>query len=447
MSAPSGGVVPAMAGGAAGRVSPLRGELTLSFLARLAARYHLGIRDLLAAVTDVGGLQNLTGTLYPDSEIHLNSPARARIAGLCRVPEQVLERALPAWAREEPCGKYGAGPVGRLMRGEEAVESWGPACPACTAARTGRRMPARRYLAPEQRVCTRHQYWLMFLPGTGGLPVPLGLCPEVIKAQRRHIRLLRRSPAAAQAFAVARAVTGSWWEEPWPVEERLWPARLEATRPDDAHPGWWKVAARDLITYPETIAVARVLASRHWQQRVVAQARGHLPYRLGEMPALLAELARRLQRPWITHHLATDTHGPLFAWAHSCVRTRGASEPAAQHMLWKVHSPHRPRPLSDLLASQGSPVDSGQQPALRAVKRLRGYSLQAERSFSKGLGHARIYHRQHGHLAVPKEAAPDGYPLGQWNANLRTRHTRMPAHQVAALSAIYPWWNAPWSTL
>ncbi|MCC4320483.1 TniQ family protein [Streptomyces malaysiensis] len=37
-------------------MAPLPGELTLSFLTRLAARYHLTIRDLLAVVTDLGGL-------------------------------------------------------------------------------------------------------------------------------------------------------------------------------------------------------------------------------------------------------------------------------------------------------------------------------------------------------------------------------------------------------
>ncbi|WP_225645170.1 hypothetical protein [Streptomyces werraensis] len=62
------------------------------------------IRDLLAAVTDVGGQQNLTGVLYPDSEIHLNAQARERVCALSRVPARVLEQALPAWRREEPCG-------------------------------------------------------------------------------------------------------------------------------------------------------------------------------------------------------------------------------------------------------------------------------------------------------------------------------------------------------
>ncbi|MER6474483.1 Helicase associated domain protein [Streptomyces collinus] len=444
-TAASSVLVTAVAGGAAGRVAPLRGELTLSFLNRLAARYHLGLRDLLAAVTETDGRQNVAGMLYPDSEIHLNAQARARVSTLSRVTPQVLERALPAWTREEPYGRYKGGPVGRLLRGEEAVAPWGPACPACCAARTGRRVPARRYLTPQERVCARHRYWLLFLPGTSGLPVPLGRSPEVTAAQRRHARLLHRSPAGAQAFEVARAITGSWWDQRWANEEQRWPARLETTRPQDADLGWWKVAARDLITYPETVAVARVLASSHWQQQTVTQARGHLPYRLGEMPALLAELACRLQRPWLARHLATVTHGPLFTWAHSLVRTRAAPAPAAQRTLWKVHSSHRPRPLSDLLA-QG-PAADGERPAPHVIKRLRGHSLQAEQAFHKGLGQAHAYHQEHDHLAVPKEDVPHGYPLGQWIANLRTSHTRMPTHRSAALHALYPWWNAPWSTV
>ncbi|MFC9792722.1 Helicase associated domain protein [Streptomyces sp. NPDC127584] len=432
-------------GGAAGRIAPLSGELTLSFLHRVAARYHLGIREVLAAVTDVGGLQNLTGMLYPDSEIHLNAQARERVAALCRVPQHVLEEALPAWRREEPCGKYGSGPVGRLMRGEEVVAPWGPACPACTAARTGREMPARRYLAPEDRVCARHRYWLLYLPGTSGLPVPVGPWPEVVAAQRRHVRLLRRSPTGAQAFEVARAITGSWWEQPWPDEEHLWPARLEATQSTGADPVWWKVAARDLITYPETVALARLLASRPLRHRTVAESGGHLPYRLGELPTLLTEVAHELQRPWLAHRLATVTYGPLFTWAHSCVRAPTSLGPAAQKALWRVHSAHRPRPLSDLLPRPAA-VD-GTAPVAGPSKRLRGHSLQAERAFAQGLAHARAYYKGHEHLAVPKEDAPSDYPLGQWLANTRARHTRMPAHQAAALHALYPWWNAPWSTL
>ncbi|MFK4196885.1 helicase associated domain-containing protein, partial [Streptomyces sp. NPDC033754] len=194
------------------------------------------------------------------------------------------------------------------------------------------------------------------------------------------------------------------------------------------------------------VAVAGVLTSTHWQQHTITQACGHLPYRLGELPGLLAELAEQLERPWLARHLAAVTHGPLFTWAHSCVHTCGASTPAAQRTLWKVHSSHRPRPLSDLLPAPESGTDSG-QPEPRPAKRLRGHSLQAERAFERSLAHARAYYRQHGHLAVPKEDSLGDYPLGAWLSNLRTRHTRVPAHQAAALHALYPWWNAPWSTL
>jgi hypothetical protein len=119
--------------------------------------------------------------------------------------------------------------------------------------------------------------------------------------------------------------------------------------------------------------------------------------------------------------------------------------PAAQKTLWAVHSAHRPRPLSDLLPR--APAADGTPPAAKPARRLRGHSLQAEQAFQTGLAQAHTYHQQHGHLAVPKEDTPADYPLGQWLANTRARHTRMPAHQAAALTALHPWWNAPWRTL
>ncbi|MEU0036123.1 Helicase associated domain protein [Streptomyces sp. NPDC006333] len=449
MTGQQAGTGTAMAAGAAGRVAPLHGELTLSFLSRVAARYHLGIRELLSAVTETDSRQNISGMLYPDSEIYLNAPARARVRALCRLEEDTLTCALPAWAREEPCGrgKGRTGPTGRLTRGEQAVDAWGPACPACTAARTGRHTPARRYLAPHQRVCPRHRYWLLHAPGTSGFPVPLAACPDVIAAHHRHIRLLEHSPVAAPAFDVARAITGSWWEQPWPADEQLWPARLAATLPRDSPADLWRVLARDLATYPETIAIATVLASPRWQQQTLTQTRGHLPHRLGEVPTLLSELAARLQRPWLAARLATDAHGPLFTWVHTCVHTHAAPGPDRDEQLWQVHSTHRPRPLSDLLPPPAAPTRHDHQQTGAAAKRLRGHSLLDERSFAKALTAARAYHQQHGHLAVPAKATQDGYPLGPWLGVLRTRHTKIPVHQAATLTALYPWWNAPWSTL
>ncbi|WP_107504259.1 helicase associated domain-containing protein [Streptomyces malaysiensis] len=102
-------------------------------------------------------------------------------------------------------------------------------------------------------------------------------------------------------------------------------------------------------------------------------------------------------------------------------------------------------PLSGLLPPQDSHTDGG-RPGARQIERPRGHSLQAGHACEESLAHAHVYHQQHGHLPSPRKT-PGGYPLGRWPASLRTRHTRMPARQAAALSALYPWWNAPWSTL
>ncbi|MBJ7005731.1 TniQ family protein [Streptomyces griseofuscus] len=129
------------------RVSPLQGEMTLSFLGRIADRYGLTVRSLLSSVTEVAGQQGVVGALRGDSEVFLNAAARDRVAALCRVPQVGLHRALPAWTREEPRGPSKQRPAARLHNGVETVAAWGPACPGCVATRTGGVAPARVYLA------------------------------------------------------------------------------------------------------------------------------------------------------------------------------------------------------------------------------------------------------------------------------------------------------------
>ncbi|KAA0909994.1 helicase associated domain-containing protein, partial [Streptomyces apricus] len=98
---------------------------------------------------------------------------------------------------------------------------------------------------------------------------------------------------------------------------------------------------------------------------------------------------------------------------------------------------------TDLLAPL--PLAGDLKPAHRQAKPQRGYSLTSEQAFAQGLVHARTYYKQRQHLAVAKHDTFNGYPLGHWLTNKRAAHTRMPPHQAAALSALYPWWNAPWS--
>ncbi|MER6450826.1 DEAD/DEAH box helicase [Streptomyces venezuelae] len=74
-----------------------------------------------------------------------------------------------------------------------------------------------------------------------------------------------------------------------------------------------------------------------------------------------------------------------------------------------------------------------------------------DHAFSEGLSVARAYHSVHGHLAAPREAAVDGYPLGTWLAN-RRREARMragapgalSAHRRTALKDIDPYWCPEW---
>ncbi|MCH0573069.1 Helicase associated domain protein [Streptomyces sp. MUM 136J] len=422
------------------RVGPLQGEMTQSFLIRLAARYGIAFRDLLAAIVDVGGLPNVMGRARPDSEVYLNQEARDRAAQLCRVPQDHLLRALPAWAQEEPRRRFASGPAAQFHHTAEKVRRWGPACPACTARRTGRQEAARLYLGPEQRVCLPHRRWLMQIPGTVGRVVNLAGNEQVLEARHRHVRLLRRSARAADAFEVAQAVTASWWWQTWP-REHVWPSRLRSLDSGGLDQDVWQVVARELVTYPETVALATLLVSDDFRRRVVAEAQGHVPFRLADLPTLLTAVAGCMWRPWYVDQLAQETSGPLFAWAYQCVRAQGGTNAEGQEM-WAVAPAHRQRPLVDELAVRAGAGPGGQR---AEGKRRRGHSRQADEAFATGLAHARRYVREHGNLAVPQDTVVDSYRLGEWLGNVQARAWAMAPDRAQALTALDPWWNVPWS--
>ncbi|MFJ5105207.1 hypothetical protein [Streptomyces sp. NPDC088554] len=203
------------------RLAPLQSETNLSYLDRLADRYRLGVRDLIPALLQVGG--GLFKGYRTDGEMYLNAEARARISVFCRVPEDALGRALPAWAAKEPLAPDGEGAAGRFRFGV-VVPAAGEGCRLCTAARTGRAKPARLYLKPHTRICPRHRRWMLGTHWVDGAPagteqIDLTGLPEMLAAHRRHLQLLRHRPDAARAFEVAHAVLVSWWAQQWPEEE------------------------------------------------------------------------------------------------------------------------------------------------------------------------------------------------------------------------------------
>lgn len=437
----SGAAVEAVMGPGVLRTRPLPGEMTLSFLGRVAAGYGLAVREMVVAVVEGTEQLNLIGTLGPDSEVFLDAQARARVAALCRVPQEVLRRALPAWAQEEPRRQVPVGPAAQFQGSTKIVLPWGPGCPQCTSARTGRSEGCRLYLAPHQRVCPRHRYWLLEVPGTAGRLVDLARCPQVLTAHRRHRGLMRRSAVAEGAFEVAQAVTASWWSQAWP-REHVWPARMRALAPAGLDPGAWRLLARAPVTYPETVALAGLLADPGVRRRMVAEARGHLPHRLVDLPGFLAEVTARLDRPWLAEQVKTANWGPLYAWAYHCVRTQDGA--TGDPGMWTVISGHHPgRPADEGVVVRHRGPDANTVQGLQPKRRL-GHSRHADKSFTTGLAHTRTYFALHGHLATRKDAKVGSFMLGEWFNNLRSRTPTLTQDRVEALNALDPWWNVPW---
>jgi hypothetical protein len=279
----------------------------------------------------------------------------------------------------------------------------------------------------------------MQVPGTAGCAVALPAGEPWVQAHKRHRKLLRRGAAAVGAFEVAQAVTASWWQRSW-SREQLWPARLRALWESRMEWETWQVVAREAVTYPETVALAGLLADGGFRRRVVAEARGGVPFRLADLPSLPVAVARCLQRPWLAEELAAQTSGPLFTWAHQWVRAHRGGQ-AGEREVWAVAPAHRPRPVAYELAEAARSAGRS-----AGVKRRRGHSRQADEAFAAGLSYARRYLQEHGNLAVQKDTVVDSFRLGDWLHNHKTRAWALSQERVEALEALDVWWNVPWPT-
>ncbi|MFD9394893.1 Helicase associated domain protein [Streptomyces sp. NPDC060000] len=418
------------------RLAPLAGETTLSFVNRLAARYALTVTGLLSAVAGPG-VRGVWGKSCLSSEVFLAPAVRHGLASLCQVPESHLAWALPSWDVRHDAKASGDLPGVRFASGS-TVPAVMLGCRLCTATRTGALCSARLYSDLRSRICIRHQCWSLDSLALDRVTlvegqVSLAGVPEVIRAHQRLLRLLRRRGSCENAFAVAQAVVASWWDARWRGEV-LWPARLGRVRadlPESEIP----VLARDMVTYPEAVAVTAVLCDRLWRQRIVEDTRGQLPHTLAEVPRLLTELAHRLDRPWLAKQLASSSAGALFAWVRACVRQGRGTVP--EEDVWAVPVAHRPRGLAAQVRELRLQQPFGSAPAA-------GRPSRAEQAYQVGLAHARSYAARHGNLAVPKYGRHEGFALGTWLANQRTGAAALPIEREQALQRIDPWWNGPW---
>ncbi|MBY8844585.1 Helicase associated domain protein [Streptomyces sp. SP2-10] len=308
------------------------------------------------------------------------------------------------------------------------------------------------------------------------------LVAELIRAHRGWGRVSRTAVAAGavpgEVFGLARAVVCGWWgqEEFW-TREAVWGPRLEqvvaATRrwcPDPA--GWgvrqWRLLVRDVVVFPEVVAVAEALVSSRMRQLVAGNSSGALVRDRGGGEPIVGALGERVRRPWLVELKADRRGGPLASWSQAVAREqrRPSGSPPRQGRsgLWWVHSAHRPVEVgaglrllgqgtgaggdSGMVARDG-PAPGGWRVELAVPRRAgqgRGLEQRHARLFAEGLEQARIHAERFGHLAVVHSdgRVREGFDLGRWLANRRAEASSLTVEQAERLRQLDPWWNPPW---
>ncbi|MFF0390526.1 TniQ family protein [Kitasatospora sp. NPDC004615] len=289
-------------------IRPLPAESTASWLTRLAQAHHLPPPYLLDGL-------NITTTGRPGhtpggSEIHLDHTAQHHLAAFTRVPHHHLTRALPRLNALPPVparpGHTGGHATWQRL---EAHEAPARSCPTCTLRRThGTTGRALAYLPDHTRLCPHHHHWAAGPHHS----LDTAALPELTRAHASHQRLQRRADTA-DAWTWATAVTTRWHDHcthatltaRWQHRRRL----LQATNPGvQPVTGSWTLLARDAVTYPETVTLARTLATtglfpapRHGRPHPAVRAfLDHTANTLG-LPRL-TPLPADLLTTWTRHH-------------------------------------------------------------------------------------------------------------------------------------------------
>jgi hypothetical protein len=177
-------------------VPPVTGEALISYLTRLARASHLTLTEVLTVLPP--WFSTKISNSDDRAQHHMLIPAAAEaldaLAHLASATPDSLSRALPA---------FGTAGAHRPVRATNA-------CRRCTA-RRGIHQPVPVHLPAHHKVCTRHGIWL----SDAGQPhLDLAACPEIITAQHRASRLLRRHTPQQLLLAYQAAVKAS---PPWPA--------------------------------------------------------------------------------------------------------------------------------------------------------------------------------------------------------------------------------------
>jgi hypothetical protein len=275
--------------------SPVPGETVVSYLHRLADANHFPLTTLIGYLARC---TNLPGVWRRD-DAQLNPAAIDRLAAISGLSPDCLERALPALS--VPLVTATTGPRMRRITSHPSLGPFTP-CFRCLA-RRGVTTLVFIHLPIHLHLCVQHAIWLR-----SHEPRPLSNTPELLqqlaRAQRHHQRLQRRygPDPARRVYQRAERIVRDWLLSRWHVDLRIrWDQRrrslgLSEQVIDDAE--------LLLVTYPEAVTLAGLLASPYWLSKVGSRRRD-------SWKPFLDEAGRRLGISYRSHIGASD---PLAGW-------------------------------------------------------------------------------------------------------------------------------------
>lgn len=270
-------------------VPPAHHETTASYLRRLANVHGLSGDELWEQVT-VPRPTPSRRTVDPD-----------RLAALTGRPPRDLAGAL--LELREPAPNWS------MLRHAPQI-----GCPRCDARHLGG--PVFRLFPHHRYVCARHRHWIG--PPDINRPGPsLRELPEVVAAQRRHLRLLRRYGWAAtyDALLTAFMVCGHLWEHPedTPLLHLRWETRCHSLIPVGLEATTFSASRIFAAAYPEAVDLATVLASPTWRGLAAGDD--------ADLLRFTTEISRRLGATYRPR----DSRDPIAHWIeHDCWRPPSA---------------------------------------------------------------------------------------------------------------------------
>lgn len=257
-------------------VPPFPGETTDSYLRRLAIANQIHPADLRAHLAGRRGHAPVT----------LNALAAATGRS---------QRAWPGPCRN--CGRESCPGQPRHCPGTSAARPAGTVPPAATAT---------TWQPAESCICPDHRIWL----GSAAHPrqtgqYGVGGLADTLHAQQRHYRLARRHgrQEAIDAIAEAAHITALWARHGFYQDRRI--PLIRALRGEVPITG--KLPSHDavtaVVTYPETVDLARVLARPRW--RIPA------PIAAGDLQRFQHEVR---SSTGIGYEHEDSRYDPLFRW-------------------------------------------------------------------------------------------------------------------------------------